>query len=115
VKIILSSGKEDKRIYFYEYRADGEVKHDVASMKRRMEEMYRKAEQQTGQRAKGFTFDERWLSRVTWRTSGQRLITTSESSQSGSSEIVCTYRIKDDTLTLTNARGGREILVREKK
>jgi hypothetical protein len=111
VKSLMPDGSEySRRKYFYDYQADGIMNLDIASLKANLEEGWRKA----GGKGK-LKFDESMLPRNTWRTSGKTLITTSVSSAAGTAEHEYTYLIKDDTLTIVNFKGGREIMVRERK
>lgn len=111
VKLLKPDGSEGiKSRYFYEYRADGEMNLDIVSLKAKLEEGWRKA----GGKGK-LKFDESMLPRNTWLTSGGKLITTSVSSAAGTSEHVYTYQVKDDTLTIVNFKGGKEIMVRDRK
>ena len=86
------------------------MKNDIESLKRQMEDNFRKA----GGRPGDLKFDERMFSRSTWRTSGQKLIITSEHDQMGRSQLEYTYHILNDTLKLTNFKGGVEIMVRDR-
>lgn len=112
VKSVTAEGKEVPYRYFYEYLATGEMKHDIESLKRRMEDSWRKAQVKTGQQKK-FTFDERLLPRTTWQTSGKKLITISQSNYTPATQHEYDYTILNDTLTITNFKGGKEIFVRE--
>lgn len=113
VRLILPDGKEVDDRYFYEYLSDGEMRPDVESLKRKMEENFRRAALQTGSSNK-FTFDPRWIPKKSWQTRGQKLITTSVSDLVGQTTHEYTYQVMNDTLTITNFKGGREIFVRAK-
>lgn len=109
VRYLMPDGSESiRRKYFYDYQADGLMKMDATSLRENWEDLSRKA----GSKVK---FDERLLPRNTWLTSGKKLIITSVSSVAGTSQNEYTYHVKDDTLTLINFKGGKEIMVRERK
>lgn len=114
VRHILPDGKEVDDKYFYEYLSDGEMRPDVESLKRKMEESFRRAALQTGSSNK-YTFDPRWIPKMSWQTRGQKLITTSVSDLVGQATHEYVYQVMNDTLTITNFKGGKEIFVREKE
>ena len=58
-------------------------------------------------------FDERMMPKVTWQTSGQTLITISE--RGPLPVLQYTYFIKDDTLTIINFKGGKEVMIKESR
>lgn len=113
VRKINHDGKEIPDLYFYDYLADGETKIDITRIRRAMEDIWRRASVATGQQNK-FTFDERSIPKMTWQTVGRKLIiTTLGISPTGPLEL--DYIIMNDTLTITNVMGGKEILVRDNR
>ncbi len=111
VKNISVEGKEStSRQYYYEYLSNGLMKFDMAGIMSQLQDDYRK---HGG--TKKIELDERMMPESTWQTSGQKLIIDSEIDLFGSGHLEYTYSIKNDTLTLINFKGGKEIMKRESR
>lgn len=102
VRIIDSDGKElTKRKYFYEYLEDGRTRID----KNYLRDLWEEAQREAGSRA---NFDDRFIPSNTWETNGNRLVISSDNGTNN-----YTYFIKDDTLSIVNFKGQKEIMVKK--